>query len=151
MYYFFACFTMFIFGISAAWRRDYWSFFNGSYYVNEFVYTCVGIRNILKDLLFLIFNSDCYSNNTRLPLLMCYISLSNDESLIYVLDSWVFHNVHLSAFWRAENAISDHSSTGFIKLIILDSLLLGLEISGKTTSLSVLIQIARVVIHEYHI
>jgi len=63
-----------------------------------FRYTCVGIRNILKDHLFLNINSDCYSNNKRIPLLMCCISLSNDESLIYVLDSWVFHNVHFRHF-----------------------------------------------------
>jgi len=35
-----------------------------------------------------------------------------------------------------ENAISVHSSTGFIKSMILDILVLGLEISAKTTSFS---------------
>jgi len=34
-----------------------------------------------------------------------------------------------SAFWRAENAISAHSSMGLIKSLILDILVLGLEIS----------------------
>jgi len=35
-----------------------------------------------------------------------------------------------SAFWAAENAISDHSSTGLIKSMILDLLVLGLKISA---------------------
>jgi len=61
-------------------------------------YTCVGIRNILKDHQFLNVNSDCYTNNKRIILLMCCISLSNDESLIYVLDTSVFHNVHFRHF-----------------------------------------------------
>jgi len=39
-----------------------------------------------------------------------------------------------SAFWRAENAIFGHSSTCLIKSMILDLLVLGLEISAKTTS-----------------
>jgi len=39
-----------------------------------------------------------------------------------------------TAFWRADNAISDHSSTGFIKTLTLDILVLGLEISAKITS-----------------
>jgi len=39
-----------------------------------------------------------------------------------------------SAFWWSENAISDHSSTGLIKSMILDILVLGLEITAKTTS-----------------
>jgi len=55
-------------------------------------------RNILKDHHFLNVNSDCYSSNKRIPLLMCCISLSNNEILIYVLDSWVFHNVHFRHF-----------------------------------------------------
>jgi len=41
-----------------------------------------------------------------------------------------------SAFWRAEYAISDHSSTGLFKTIIFDVLVLGLEISAKTTTFS---------------
>jgi len=40
-----------------------------------------------------------------------------------------------SAYWRTENAISAHSSMGLIKSMILDILVLGLEISAKTTSL----------------
>ena len=39
-----------------------------------------------------------------------------------------------SASLRAENAISDHSSTGLIKSMILDMLVLGLEVSANTTS-----------------
>ena len=39
-----------------------------------------------------------------------------------------------SAFWRAENAISDLSSTGLNKSMILDILVLRLDISAKTTS-----------------
>jgi len=41
-----------------------------------------------------------------------------------------------TAFWRAENAISAHSSTGLIKSMILDLLVLGLDISANTTTLS---------------
>jgi len=41
-----------------------------------------------------------------------------------------------SAFWLAENAISDHSSTGLFKSMIFYVLVLGLEISAKTTSFS---------------
>jgi len=41
-----------------------------------------------------------------------------------------------SAFWRSENAISGHSSTGLIKSMLLDLLVFGLEISAKTTSLT---------------
>ena len=41
-----------------------------------------------------------------------------------------------SSFWGAENAISDHSPTGLIKSMILDILVLGIEISEKTTSFS---------------
>jgi len=55
------------------------------------------------------------------------------------------------AIWRRENAISDHSSTGFIKSINLDTHVFGLEIFGKTTTFSMLTQIGRVVIHEYNI
>jgi len=56
-----------------------------------------------------------------------------------------------TAFWRAENAISDHSSTGLIKSIILYILVLVLEISAKTTSFSMYSKIARVQIHEFHL
>ena len=150
MYYFHQCFTMFIFGILSAWKRDFWSFVNRSYQVNNFGYTCVGIRYIFKDPFFLIINSDYYSNNKRIPLLMCCISLSNDESLIYVLDCWVI-TMFIFAIWPRENAISDHSSTGLIKSINLDTHVFGLEIFGKTTTFSMLTQIGRVVIHEYHI
>ena len=60
----------------------------------------------------------------------------NDESLIYVLVSSSVSQCSFSAFWRAENAISAHSSTGLIKSMILDILGLGLEISSNTTSFS---------------
>jgi len=42
----------------------------------------------------------------------------------------------ISAFWRPENAVIAHSSTGLIKSMILDILVLGLEISANTTSFS---------------
>jgi len=64
---------------------------------------------------------------------MSCISLSNEESLIYVLVSWVFHNVHFGIL-QAQNAISAYSSTGLIKSMILYILVLGLVISGNTTS-----------------
>jgi len=48
----------------------------------------------------------------------------------------VFINVHFGHFWRAENAISAHSSTCLIKSMILDILVLGLETSANTTSSS---------------
>jgi len=47
----------------------------------------------------------------------------------------VFHNV-IFGILRPENAISAHSSSGLIKSMILDILVLELEISAKTTSLS---------------
>jgi len=55
-----------------------------------------------------------------------------------------------SAFWRAENAISDHSSTGLIKSMILDILVFGLEISAKATSFLMYSKIPVVVPHEFH-
>ena len=42
-----------------------------------------------------------------------------------------------SVFSRGENAISAHSSTVLIKKMTLDILVLGLEISAKTTSFSI--------------
>jgi len=56
-----------------------------------------------------------------------------------------------SEFCLPENAISALSLTGLIKSMILYILVLGLEMSGNSTSFSMLTQIARVVIHEYHI
>ena len=41
-----------------------------------------------------------------------------------------------SAFWRAENAVSAHSSTGLIKSMILDILILGLKITSNNTTFS---------------
>ena len=67
---------------------------------------------------------------------MSCMSTYNDESLIYVLVSRVFHSVPFSAFWPAENAISAHSSTGLIKSMILVLLVLGLELSANTTTFS---------------
>ena len=79
------------------------------------------------------------------------ISMSNDEILIYVLFSWVFHNVKFSEYWRAENAISAHSETGLIKSMILNILVFWLEISVTTIFFSQKSQIAGVVINVYHI
>jgi len=45
----------------------------------------------------------------------------------------VFHNVHFGIL-QAQNAISAYSSTGLIKSMILYILVLGLVISGNTTS-----------------
>ena len=56
--------------------------------------------------------------------------MSKVESLINVLVS----QCSFSASLRAENAIFDHSSTGLIKSMILDILMLGLEVSANTTS-----------------
>jgi len=47
-----------------------------------------------------------------------------------------FTQCSFSGFRRAENAISAHSSTGLIKSMILDILVLGLEIYANTTSFS---------------
>jgi len=55
---------------------------------------------------------------------LCTSSLSDSQSLF-------------SAFWRAQNVISDHSSTGLFKSMIFYVLVLGLEISAKTTSFSI--------------
>jgi len=104
------------------------------YLVNDFRYTCVGIRNTCKYHLHLIVNSDWKSSDKRIPHLMSCISRTNDESLIYVILSvskWSF-----SAFWPAENSISAHSSTGLINSMILYMLVFGLEISVKTTTFS---------------
>ena len=61
--------------------------------------------------------------------------MSNDESLIYVLVSGLF-SMFFSAYCRDENVIAAHSSTGHIKLKILNILVFGLEISAKTSSFS---------------
>jgi len=37
----------------AGWKCEFCSLINGSYYVNDFGCTCVGIRNICKDHFFL--------------------------------------------------------------------------------------------------
>ena len=58
--------------------------------------------------------------------------MSKVESLINVL----VLQCSFSASLRAENALSDHSSTGLIKSMILDILVLGLEVSANTTNFS---------------
>ena len=54
--------------------------------------------------LFLIVNSDCKSSNTRIKHSRSSKSMSNDESVIYVLVSWVLHNVHFRHFasWKCD-------------------------------------------------
>ena len=89
---------MFIFGILATWKCDFWSFVNGTYYFNNFGYTCFGIRNICKDHPFLNVNSHSSSCNTRIPHLKSCIRMSNDESLINVIIIWVFHSFHFRYF-----------------------------------------------------
>jgi len=59
--------------------------------------------------------------------------MSNDESLIYLLVSLCFKKF-IFGILRPENAIYAHSSSGLIKSIFLDILLLGLVVSGNTTS-----------------
>jgi hypothetical protein len=53
-----------------------------------------------------------------------------------------------SAYCRAEITNSAHSSTGLVKSIILDILVLGLDISEKKTTFSLKTQITTLVIHE---
>jgi len=50
--------------------------------------------------LFLILPSDYLSSNTRIPHSMSCINLSNDESLIYLLVSGEFRNVHFRHFGK---------------------------------------------------
>jgi len=56
-----------------------------------------------------------------------------------------------SAFWRAENAISAHSSTGLIKSMILVLLVLGSEISSKTNSFLLLLLQKRLFLITFYI
>ena len=79
-------------------KLRYLLIFHRVYYFNYFAYTCIGIRNICKYHFFLNVISDCYISNTRIPHLMSCISISNEDSLINVLVSWVFHNVHFRHF-----------------------------------------------------
>jgi len=97
---------------------------------NDFGYTCVGIRNIWKHHLFLNVNSVCFISNTRIPHLISCISISNEDSLINVLVSWVYINVHFRHFggWKCVFCLYVN---GFIKSMILDILVLGLEISQR--------------------
>jgi len=88
------------FSISTFWRAEnaillirQWVFLS-----QWFRYTCCGIRNICKYHLFLIVNSDYLSSNTRILHLMCCISMSNDEGLIYLLVPWVLNIVHFRHF-----------------------------------------------------
>ena len=62
--------------------------------------------------------------------------MPNDEK-VYLCTSFLsVPQCSFSAFCRAENAYSAQTSTGFFKSMILDILVLGLEISTKTTSYS---------------
>jgi hypothetical protein len=62
--------------------------------------------------------------------------MSNDESLNLCTAFLCVSQFSFSAFWWAEKANSDHSSTGLFKSMIFYVLVLGLEISAKTTSFS---------------
>ena len=88
---------MFIFGILAGWKCDFYSFVNGSNEVNNFGYTRIGIRNICKYHHFLILKSYYYISNSRIPHIMSCISMSIYDNVICVLVSGVFHNV---SFWH---------------------------------------------------
>ena len=67
---------------------------------------------------------------------MFCISMSNYVSLIYVLVSWVFHNVHFRHLVQPENSISALSSTGLTKSMIFDILVMGLKIFSNTHTFS---------------
>jgi len=56
--------------------------------------------------------------------------MSNDESLIYVLVSWVFHNIHFRHFGGLKIRFL------IIRVLVMWFWMLGLEISVKTKSLS---------------
>jgi len=58
----------------------------------------LGIRNICINHLLLFVNSESLISNTRIQHLKSCISMCNDESVIYVLVSWVLHNVHFRHF-----------------------------------------------------
>ena len=81
-----------------AWKCDFWSFVNTSYYVNDFGYTCFGIINICKEHLFVNVNSVCWSSNAWIPHLKSSIKMPIGDSLIYLLVSLVFSNVHFRHF-----------------------------------------------------
>jgi len=55
---------------------------------------------LFKSMIFdvLVLGLEIIRSKTRIPHLMSCRSMSNDESLIYVLVSWVFHNVHFRHF-----------------------------------------------------
>jgi hypothetical protein len=65
--------------------------------------------------------------------------MSNDEKFNLCTSFLSVSQCSFSAFWRAENAISAHSSTGRMKSEILYILVLRLEISTKTTPFSLLL------------
>ena len=142
---------MFIFGILATWKCDFCLFGNGSFYVYDFGYTCVGIRNNCKYHLLLHVNSDCKIRNTRIQYLMSCVSMSNDESLKYVTVSFVFHNVLFRHFiWVKMRFLfirqRDLLSQTFWMHFCWDKKYL-----ERPPLFSIWTQIARVVIHEYHI
>jgi len=60
--------------------------------------------------------------------------MSNDESLIYVLVSLVFHNVY---FRHIGGLKTRFLIIPIIHSMILDILVLGLDISAKTTTFSI--------------
>jgi len=62
--------------------------------------------------------------------------MSNDESLIYVLVSWVFINVHFGHFGELKMRFLLIRQRVLIKSMILDILVLGLETSANTISSS---------------
>ena len=149
MYLFLECFTMFIFGIWQA--QNAISVHSSMGLIKKyFGYTWIEIRNICNCHLFLIVNSDCKSSNTRIQHSKSSKSMSNDESVIYVLVSWVLHNVHFRklASWKCDfcsfvNGSYYVNDFGYTCIEIK-------KISHTTYSSSSL-QIIRLVIHEYHV
>jgi len=72
--------------------------------------------------------------------------MSNYDNVIYKLVSWVFHNVHFRHFGKLKMRFQYIRQWVLLKKI-LNTLVLGLEISAIATYFSLYIQIARVVIH----
>ena len=67
---------------------------------------------------------------------MSCINKTNDESLIYVLVSGVFHNVHFRHFGELKMRFLLIRQRVILKLMILYIRVLGLEISANTTAFS---------------
>jgi len=61
--------------------------------------------------------------------------MSNDVSVIYVLISWVFHNVHFRHFRKLKMRFQ-HIRQWVLLKKILDTLVLGLDISAIATYFS---------------